>query len=962
MNSNKNNFAIGISFRVLVIFIVLSSLGGLVSPVQNPAAAQTLDQGDEISGIYRGVSTAVQFDISPELRSMTPQEVAEESNLDLRDLPSGLEGPLGPQDVDSVVQTAVGAGEIPSPSVNFDGFTNQLTYTPPDPNGEVGLNHYVAMANVHFAIYSKTGTLLYGPVANNTLWAGFGGPCQIENSGDPIVIYDQIADRWMLTQFTSAGPTYYNCVALSTTADPLGTYYRWAFSTGTNFPDYPKYGIWGDGYYISTREFAGGGSFAGIGAYALNRDEMLIGDPTPDVISFLAAPGGTPYNVGDGLLPADLDGMTLPPAGSPEYFMGSMDNGGPYGAPQDALTLWEFHVDWAIPGNSTFILAATLPVAAYDSIFPCSPGSRDCIPQPGTTEKVDILSYRQRPMWRLAYRNFGTYEALVTNQSVEATTGIAGIRWYEVRSPDTSPVVYQEGTYAPGASDGIHRWMGSIAMDQSGNMALGYSASDGTSTFPSSWYTGRLVSDPLGSMPQGEGIFVNGLGSQLSTGSRWGDYTSMTVDPVDDCTFWFINEYYPVTHATAWRLRIGSFSFPTCGSTEPIADLSLDKSVDPSGTILPGSLLTYTLSVTNNGPDGNYPLDYDNFGFITINDSGIADPYPSIISVPMVSGVISRVEVALHNLNHTYPDDIDVILVSPGGESAYLMSDAGNGFDIFDVELTFADDAMGTLPDGALITSGAYQPTDFEGGDVLPAPAPGGPYATNFSVFNGFNPTGDWSLFVFDDTGGDQGSIVDGWTLTLTLSTATVYDTLPAGVSVVDITAPDWTCSQDGQVITCDIADLPAFSSSEIEIVATAPTFSGIITNTAIVSSYIFDPDPSNNDSSVANLVDTAPVAVDDAYQTPMDTPLVVPAPGVLGNDTDPDMDSLTVVVDSGPVHGTLTLNPDGSFTYTPDPGYVGADSFTYIVDDGYLTDIGQVDLTIEQVNYFFFIPLLPKN
>ena len=433
---------------------------------------------------------------------------------------TGLEGPFGPQDADAALQTTYGPSLIPAPIVSFDGPSNTSGVQPPDPVGDVGPNHYVAMSNLSFAVYSKTGTVLYGPALNNTLWAGFGGACQTENAGDPIVLYDQISDRWMLSQFTASGPTYFNCVAVSQTPDPTGAYYRWAFSTGTNFPDYPKYGFWSDALYISTREFGPAGPFVGVGAYAVNRAQLIAGNPAAQVISFLVPPGATPYNIGDGLLPSDLDGSTLPPAGTPNFFVGSMDNGGPYGAPQDALTLWKFTANFTTPALSTFTLANTIPIAAYDTIFPCTPTSRACIPQPGTANKIDILSYRQRPMWRLAYRNFGTHQSLVTNQSVEATTGMAGIRWWEIRSPNSSPVIYQEGTYNPGAADGIFRWMGSIAQDNAGNMALGYSASNATSTFPSSWYTGRLSTDPLGTMPQGEASIINGTGSQTS-GNRW---------------------------------------------------------------------------------------------------------------------------------------------------------------------------------------------------------------------------------------------------------------------------------------------------------------------------------------------------------------------------------------------------------------------------------------------------------
>jgi hypothetical protein len=246
-----------------------------------------------------------------------------------------------------------------------------------------------------------------------------------------------------------------------------------------------------------------------------------------------------------------------------------MDNGGPYGAPQDALTLWKYVADFVTPANSSFGLANTLPIAPYDTIFPCPGGGRRCIPQPpptNSTQFLDILAYRQRTMHRIAYRNFGTHQSLVTNQSVEAGNGpsgpVAGIRWWEIRSPNASPVIFQEGTFAPGITDDVHRWMGSIAMDRAGNMALGYSVSDATVTFPGVRYTGRLVTDAAGSMPQGEGTFVNGVGLQTTTNNRWGDYASMNVDPVDDCTFWFISEYYPTTSATGWMLRVGSFRFP----------------------------------------------------------------------------------------------------------------------------------------------------------------------------------------------------------------------------------------------------------------------------------------------------------------------------------------------------------------------------------------------------------------
>ena len=273
--------------------------------------------------------------------------------------------------------------------------------------------------------------------------------------------------------------------------------------------------------------------------------------------------------VGDGLLPSSLDGQTPPPAGSPNFFVGSQDDNGPYGAPSDGLTFWKFHYDPGTPGNSTFMMTTTLATQPFNSILGLCGGTRNCIPQPSTANKIDHLGYRQRPLFRFAYRNFGDHESLVTNQSVSAGTGpsgeVSGIRWWELRDPNGSPVIFQEGTYAPGLTDGVHRWMGSIAMNSLGDIALGYSASN-TTVFPSVFYTARHDGDPPGEMTLGEGSIKDGTGSQ--TGSpRWGDYTALVPDPTDDTTFWFINEYVPTTSGIGWRLRIGAFNLAGGGAT-----------------------------------------------------------------------------------------------------------------------------------------------------------------------------------------------------------------------------------------------------------------------------------------------------------------------------------------------------------------------------------------------------------
>jgi hypothetical protein len=646
------------------------------------ALASTALLGATTAATYRGVMPVVRFDVSPPLRSITPLPVSEGAGALMVDPDSDLEGPLGPQTPDgALLQDWVSPIEIPAPLASFDGPSNTYGVAPPDPNGDVGPAHVVVMSNLSFAIYSKVGALLYGPAANNTLWSGFGGPCQTENAGDPVVLYDQWDDRWLLTQFTAAGPTYYNCVALSTSSDPTGSYYRWAVSTGTNFPDYPKYGIWGDGIYISTREFAA--SFAGVGAYAMNRAQMVAGNPAPTVIAFNT--GTVPaYNMGDGLLPADVDGFLQSPQPADEIYLGSMDNGGPYGAPQDALTVWRFHTDFATPANSTFALVATVPIGAYDTI-PAFCSGRACVPQPGTANKIDHLGYRQRPLHRAAYRNFGDHEAIVTNQSVEASATMSGIRWWELRDPNGTPTIYQEGTYAPGTTDGIHRWMGSIAQDSAGNMALGYSASDATSTFPSVWYTGRLAGDALGTMPAGEGSVINGTGSQTGGGSRWGDYTSTTVDPIDDCTFWMVNEYLPTTSSSGWRLRIGAFKFDECGSPDfylnaTPASQSVCAGSDADYTVNVGQISGFTNQVTL-AASGNPGATTANFDV-----NPVTPPGTSTLTIGNTGGVgagtysVSVDGTASGSPGHSTSVDLTVFATAPG--AATLDSPADGAMNV----------------------------------------------------------------------------------------------------------------------------------------------------------------------------------------------------------------------------------------------------------------------------------------
>jgi hypothetical protein len=524
-------------------------------------------------------------DTSPRLSSLTDATVPltraegdqEERAEDVLPVPdNGFAG-------DPAVQTELPPSSIGAPIANFEGLSNQDNFNyyggrvnPPDTNGDVGRTQYVESTNLMLGVYAKkTGNQLLGPVPLGALWDGFAIPDCTDPSGDPVVLYDQLNNRWIITQFTTRGlddPTlpFYNCVAISTSSDATGSYYRYAFTTGLNFPDYPKYGVWKDTYTLTTREFGPTVEY-GIGVYGLEKNKMLSGAPARAVSYYIDGndPALLPL-IGDGLLPADVDGSTKPASGASIPLVGTQDDDFEYGATSDAVNIWDFKVKWDSRPTSSLRFGAQLAVDPFDTNFPCGvPGGRDCLPQPGitnTAQYLDTLASRQRPTFRLAYRNFGGYESLVTNQTVESSPGVAGVRWYEIRRTGSTYSLAQQGTFAP--DDGVNRWMGSIAQDKLGNMALGYSVVNGTDVYPGIRYTGREKGDTAGEMTLGEGTIINGTGVQTTTNSRWGDYTSMSVDPVDDCTMWYANEYYTAagqaSSPAGWQTRIASFRLPGC--------------------------------------------------------------------------------------------------------------------------------------------------------------------------------------------------------------------------------------------------------------------------------------------------------------------------------------------------------------------------------------------------------------
>jgi hypothetical protein len=563
---------LALAARHLALAVSTALLTALVVPATPAAAVSTSTSPSTVTaaGLVPEVSPAVHHDVSRPLRDLRPatnvQTGKRENPKYELELQAGATGGAP----DPVIQESVIATAAPTIGANFDGVGVGLgsydpNVAPPDTNGDIGPNHYVQIVNTDLAVFSKAGALLYGPVPNNTLWSGFGGGCQTNNDGDPIALYDPIADRWLLSQFSVSTKPYLECVAISTTPDPTGSYYRYAFSYGnTQFVDYPKLGVWPDAYYVSFNVFQGGALFQGSKACAYDRSRMLAGMAATQVCFQTSSSYG-------GLLPSDLDGSRLPPAGAANYFVALNTS--------STLGYWKFHVDWTTPMNSTFVGPASLTVASYTEA--CAGVTRGaCIPQAGTTQKLESLA--DRLMFRLAYRNLGGHEALVVNHTVVAGSS-SGVRWYELR-PNASRdlIVFQQGTYAPDAN---WRWMGSAAMNQAGDIAVGYSVSGLVK--PQIHFTGRLAADAAGTMTQGENVVFNGGGSQTGGLARWGDYSSMSVDPVDDCTFWYTTEYLNTNGSFNWSTRIASFKFPNCGVTV--------ASVSPtSGPIEGGTAATIT--------------------------------------------------------------------------------------------------------------------------------------------------------------------------------------------------------------------------------------------------------------------------------------------------------------------------------------------------------------------------------
>jgi len=605
-------------YRLLFLLVLTSLSMPNISLAQDAQATQSAKNDTSAPLRDMSIPLAAKTNIAP---FATPNKLMKFGS------PKGGEPTILANGADPVVQKIQGT-LVPTIGVNFEGASDDdnsavlgFRVVPPDTEGDVGPNHYVQWINSIIEIFDKSGTSLVGPIAGNTVFAGFGGICEDTNNGDPIVIYDEGADRWNISQFALdfTNNTFSMCVAVSTTADPTGSYHRYEFSFANDFPDYPKLGVWGDSYTMTTRNFLNAASWNGVWAHAMDRDAMLAGNPA-DIVSF-----SFPNNFSvDGYLPADADNAVS----GPIIFGGHGSNG------DTTFELFELDVDWANPGAATFTQIAGVGISPFDEA-----SFSATVDQPNG-QLLDALG--GFTMHRLNVRDFGTHTSMLANHTVLSSPGVHGIRWYEFRNTGSGWTLYQEGTYSPDSDD---RWMGSISMNANGDIALGYSRSS-SSMFPSIYFTGQTADmSGTGVMNVEETLIHAGGGSQEGA-SRWGDYSMMAVDPVDDM-FWFTTEYYANTGSFDFTTRIASFTLGEDGggNNAPVASFTsttsgltadfTDTSVDSDGSIVDWA---WDFGDGNTSTDQNPSNTYASNGTYTVSltvtdDAGDSDTATADVTV-----------------------------------------------------------------------------------------------------------------------------------------------------------------------------------------------------------------------------------------------------------------------------------------------------------------------------------------
>jgi len=616
------------------------------------------------------VSKPVYFDLTPSLSSLTAplsvqkdQRKTEKAKKEIWNyFQRNLKHNRSKKNQDDPFRQAY-FGKIKPDSVlnNFEGTPNVNSAIPPDTYGDVGHDYYFHMVNLSFTIFNKSGNIILGPTNSGTIWNGL--PYS-SNNGDGIVLYDDQADRWFISALclpSFPSSPYFVMIAVSQTSDPTGAWYRWEYQFD-NIPDYPKFGVWRDAYFMSFNRFLSPSHFDGIAAVAFDRTAMLAGAPSPAMVMFKIF-NTTVFSI----LPADCDGP-FPVAGTPGYFVHLGSN---------FLGIYQFHTDWINPADDTFGNLKKINIGTYNSNVPG-------ISQKGSTVKLDPIP--DRLMCRLQFRRFPDHQSMVVNHTVGGENSLAGIRWYELKRTTDDWSIYQQSTYAP---DSNSRWMGSMAMDSAGNIALGFSVS-GTDLYPSIRYTGRMKNDPPGQMTIAEQSIIEGGGAQThpaSSFARWGDYSSMTVDPLNPSIFWYTQQYYPVTADYDWHTRVGSFTF---------SDILTVNAVAASPNICPGQ--TDQLDVGVSGGTGNY----------TFSWTSIPEGFTSTMKNPLVSPEFpTRYIVIVSSGNQSRTDSLQVgIIPSPlvfaGEDTTCCRHIAGiplNGIAENYISLKWVTDGDGTFDD-----------------------------------------------------------------------------------------------------------------------------------------------------------------------------------------------------------------------------------------------------------------------
>jgi hypothetical protein len=570
----KKNGKRGLCFSVAALSaLILAAPSGLqAAPQQTPTQPQVLTNAVANQPIH--------FDVSPSLGELALKAGSPKTGRSTHKPRQpkmekfNAAGQRGMSRVSGASLTSSGPLISATIGLGFEGVGNTsdlscpnvdagLAFVPPDTNAAVGDTQVVEWVNVCYAVFDKaTGALIAGPILGNSFWAGFGGGCEAENDGDIIIQWDKSNHRWLASQ-NDFGPNflgpYQTCIAVSETADATGSYFRYSFPQ-PGFPDYPKWGLTRSVYYQTQNDFGLEDGFQGVNVCAYDGKSMLKGSSKATQVCILDNSNGTLFD--DSMLPADDDSDSGPTKS--EVLLGAIDNF----LPGDTHVYeFVFTVNFGNPSKSTLAgIDGSMPISvpAFNLAL-CTSGpflTTYCVPQPSPgSELLDTLG--DRLMYRLAHVNErGTQHFLVTH-SVNDTAAVAQ-RWYEFRAQGlgtTSLSLYQTGQTP---DDGHFRWMGSVAMDQAGDIALGYSRSSAApGDFPSIYFAGQTAGDPLGTT-ETEALIKQGGGSQFNSFNRWGDYTSMALDGVDSCTFLYANEYYPVDGSFAWATWLASLKFPNC--------------------------------------------------------------------------------------------------------------------------------------------------------------------------------------------------------------------------------------------------------------------------------------------------------------------------------------------------------------------------------------------------------------